>query len=50
MRATRHLTPAAAFAVAAAGIWLFSIMDAFMKSLTLALGVYNALTLSLIHI
>lgn len=40
----RHLSPAAAFAVAAAGIGLFSIMDAFMKSLTLALGVYNALT------
>lgn len=39
----RTLTPAAAFAVAAAGIGLFSIMDAFMKSLTLALGVYNAL-------
>lgn len=40
---TRHLSPALAFAVAAAGIGLFSIMDAFMKSLTLALGVYNAL-------
>ena len=40
---SRHLSPAAAFAVAAAGIGLFSIMDAFMKSLTLALGVYNAL-------
>ena len=39
----RHLSPALAFAVAAAGIGLFSIMDAFMKSLTLALGVYNAL-------
>ena len=37
------LTPAAAFAIAAAGIGLFSIMDAFMKSLTLTLGVYNAL-------
>jgi S-adenosylmethionine uptake transporter len=42
-RAARHLSPAAAFAVAAAGIGLFSVMDAFMKSLTLALGVYNAL-------
>ena len=42
-RAVRHLSPAAAFAVAAAGIGLFSVMDAFMKSLTLALGVYNAL-------
>ncbi|WEK44252.1 MAG: DMT family transporter [Candidatus Sphingomonas colombiensis] len=39
----RSLSPALAFAVAAAGIGLFSIMDAFMKSLTLALGVYNAL-------
>ncbi len=39
----RHLSPALAFAVAAAGIGLFSIMDAFMKSLTLAIGVYNAL-------
>jgi S-adenosylmethionine uptake transporter len=39
----RHLSPALAFGVAAAGIGLFSIMDAFMKSLTLALGVYNAL-------
>ena len=40
---SRHLTPALAFGVAAAGIGLFSIMDAFMKSLTLAIGVYNAL-------
>ena len=40
---TRAITPALAFAVAAAGIGLFSIMDAFMKSLVLALGVYNAL-------
>ncbi|WP_298670470.1 DMT family transporter [uncultured Sphingomonas sp.] len=39
----RALSPVLAFAVAAAGIGLFSIMDAFMKSLTLALGVYNAL-------
>ena len=39
----RALSPALAFAVAAAGIGLFSIMDAFMKSLTLAMGVYNAL-------
>lgn len=39
----RSLSPAAAFAIAAAGIGLFSIMDAFMKSLTLSLGVYNAL-------
>ncbi|WP_019515468.1 DMT family transporter [Sphingomonas sp. Mn802worker] len=40
---TRHLAPAAAFAVAAGGIGLFSVMDAFMKSLVLGLGVYNAL-------
>jgi drug/metabolite transporter (DMT)-like permease len=40
---TRALSPALAFAVAAAGIGLFSVMDAFMKSLVLALGVYNAL-------
>lgn len=39
----RDLTPALAFAVAAAGIGLFSIMDAFVKSLVLSLGVYNAL-------
>jgi S-adenosylmethionine uptake transporter len=39
----RSLTPALAFAVAAAGIGLFSVMDAFMKSLVLAMGVYNAL-------
>lgn len=38
-----RVTPALAFGVAAAGIGLFSIMDAFMKSLTLVLGVYNAL-------
>ena len=43
MSKARHLSPAAAFAIAAAGIGLFSVMDAFMKSLTLALGVYNAL-------
>jgi drug/metabolite transporter (DMT)-like permease len=42
-RSPTHVTPALAFAVAAAGIGLFSVMDAFMKSLTLALGVYNAL-------
>jgi len=39
----RAVTPALAFAVAAAGIGLFSIMDAFMKALVLSLGVYNAL-------
>lgn len=39
----RSLTPTVAFAVAAAGIALFTVMDAFMKSLTLAIGVYNAM-------
>ena len=39
----RTPSPAFAFAVAALGIGLFSIMDAFMKSLVLAIGVYNAL-------
>ena len=39
----RPLRPPTAFAVAALGIGLFSVMDAFMKSLTLAIGVYNAL-------
>ncbi|PZQ62166.1 MAG: EamA family transporter [Sphingomonas taxi] len=42
-RSPRHLSPALACAVAAGGIALFSIMDAFMKSLVLAIGVYNAL-------
>jgi S-adenosylmethionine uptake transporter len=37
------VTPALAFAVAALGIGLFSVMDAFMKSLVLAIGVYNGL-------
>jgi drug/metabolite transporter (DMT)-like permease len=40
---TRVISPALAFAVAALGIGLFSIMDAVMKSLVLAIGVYNAL-------
>jgi S-adenosylmethionine uptake transporter len=39
----RIVSPALAFAVAALGIGLFSIMDAVMKSLVLAVGVYNAL-------
>ena len=43
MTTPRHLSPALALAVAAGGIGLFSIMDAFMKSLVLAIGVYNAL-------
>lgn len=43
MTAPRHLSPALALGVAAGGIGLFSIMDAFMKSLVLAIGVYNAL-------
>lgn len=43
MLTARAVSPALAFAVAAVGIGLFSVMDAFMKSLTLAIGVYNAL-------
>ena len=39
----RTVTPALAFTVALLGIGLFSIMDAFMKSLVLGIGVYNAL-------
>lgn len=34
--------PAVAFAVAAAGIGFFSLMDAAMKDLSIALGAYNA--------
>ncbi|PTQ62226.1 MAG: DMT family transporter [Sphingomonas sp.] len=40
---SRTVSPALAFAVAALGIGLFSMMDAVMKSLVLAIGVYNAL-------
>ena len=43
MTAPRAVTPAVAFAIAMLGIGLFSIMDAFMKSLVLGIGVYNAL-------
>ncbi|WP_374942909.1 DMT family transporter [Sphingomonas sp.] len=39
----RSVSPALAFGIAAGGIGLFSIMDAFMKSLVLGIGVYNAL-------
>ncbi|GAA3723822.1 DMT family transporter [Sphingomonas cynarae] len=39
----RSLSPALAFGVAAAGIGLFSVMDAVMKTLVLAIGVYNAM-------
>ena len=39
----RHSGSQLPFVIAAAGIGLFSIMDAFMKSLVLAMGVYNAL-------
>ena len=39
----RTVSPALAFAIAAFGIGLFSMMDAVMKSLVLAIGVYNAL-------
>ena len=38
----RTASPAIAFAVAAAGIGFFSLMDAAMKDLVIALGVYNA--------
>jgi S-adenosylmethionine uptake transporter len=38
----RTTSPAIAFAVAAAGIGFFSLMDAAMKDLVLALGAYNA--------
>lgn len=43
MTSRRAPSPGRAFAVAALGIGLFSVMDAFMKSLVLGLGVYNAL-------
>jgi S-adenosylmethionine uptake transporter len=38
----RTASPALAFAVAAAGIGFFSLMDAAMKDLSIALGAYNA--------
>jgi S-adenosylmethionine uptake transporter len=38
-----HPRPAVPFAVATAGIALFSTMDALMKGLSLAIGTYNAL-------
>ena len=38
----RTASPAIAFAVAAAGIGFFSLMDAAMKDLVIALGAYNA--------
>ncbi|MBP6580916.1 MAG: EamA/RhaT family transporter, partial [Sphingorhabdus sp.] len=43
-RARMHRTtsPATAFAVAAAGIGFFSLMDVAMKDLSIALGAYNA--------
>lgn len=39
---SRIASPALAFSVAAAGIGFFSLMDAAMKDLVIALGVYNA--------
>lgn len=39
---SRTTSPATAFAVAAAGIGFFSLMDVAMKDLSIALGVYNA--------
>ncbi|MCE2828678.1 MAG: DMT family transporter [Sphingomonadales bacterium] len=38
----RTTSPATAFAVAAAGIGFFSLMDVAMKDLSIALGAYNA--------
>ncbi|OHT22022.1 DMT family transporter [Edaphosphingomonas haloaromaticamans] len=40
---SRHTPPAIAFAVAMAGIAVFSCMDALMKGLTLEIGTYNTL-------
>jgi hypothetical protein len=37
------VSPAVAFLVAALGIALFSVMDALMKGLVLAIGVYNTM-------
>ncbi|MGL5837861.1 MAG: DMT family transporter [Sphingorhabdus sp.] len=42
MTAFRPTSPALAFAVAATGIGFFSLMDAAMKDLSVALGAYNA--------
>lgn len=42
MTMLRTTSPAIAFAVAAAGVGLFSLMDAAMKDLSIALGAYNA--------
>lgn len=43
MDRSRTVSPGTAFAAAAAGIGLFSIMDGVMKGLVLAIGVYNAM-------
>ena len=43
MTGPRTVSPALAFAAAGAGIGLFSIMDAIMKSLVIGIGVYNAM-------
>lgn len=42
MSTLRPASPAIAFAVAAAGIGTFSLMDAAMKDLSLSVGAYNA--------
>jgi S-adenosylmethionine uptake transporter len=42
MTSQHQTSPAIAFAVAAAGIGTFSLMDAAMKDLAIALGAYNA--------
>jgi S-adenosylmethionine uptake transporter len=42
MSTLRPTSPAIAFAVAAAGVGTFSLMDAAMKDLSLSVGAYNA--------
>jgi S-adenosylmethionine uptake transporter len=42
MSTLRSTSPAIAFAVAAAGVGTFSLMDAAMKDLSLSVGAYNA--------
>lgn len=42
MSSPNHTSPTVAFAVAALGIGTFSLMDAAMKDLALAIGAYNA--------
>jgi S-adenosylmethionine uptake transporter len=44
MTETRPVAPAVAFAVGALGIFVFACMDAVMKGLVIALGVYTTMT------